>query len=328
MAHEPFEPSIAGSQGFPPYECSNVKIFAFSLPARVRPLQEVCDQFLNLAPEITGRFAPNPPDDDIRVALEVAVYESIEVPTPQWHTFGKIRQQELLFYVPVTRTKPNNTIEEGIFISHIFVDDQGSAFTGREVLGMPKMLADFHINPFFPDAGTTIEMRLKGRNAINEPVGFCPVVKIEPSSRRREPRSTDRPNRRFEGQIESFRNPDCSEKSAGTSRVIPGFSSRILSNPEERDKDSYQSIMRYEFHMGHSIFSSLPPAKITLRPLGLLDIARRLGIETNGKGEVESSVRVTTTDFDLLKITTLWQTCEPTPRRMRPPPLPPPIGAP
>jgi hypothetical protein len=54
MGHIPYEATIAGTQGPPPYECTGVKVFAFPLLANAAPLQNLCNQFLNIAPPAAG----------------------------------------------------------------------------------------------------------------------------------------------------------------------------------------------------------------------------------------------------------------------------------
>jgi hypothetical protein len=54
MAHIPYEATIAGTQGLPPYQCTGVKVFAFPLLADAAPLQTLCNQFLNIAPSAAG----------------------------------------------------------------------------------------------------------------------------------------------------------------------------------------------------------------------------------------------------------------------------------
>ncbi len=103
MAHVPFEPSIAGSQAPPPYDCTGVKAFGFPLLADAQPLQDLCDQFLGIAPLSAGisfepiLVAPN----TCAVVMQALDYESLKAMTPPWDDLGGAPQRELLFAVPV-----------------------------------------------------------------------------------------------------------------------------------------------------------------------------------------------------------------------------------
>jgi len=162
MAHIPFEPTIAGAQAPPPYECTGVKAFGFPLLADARPLRYLCNQFLSIDPPSAGiSFEPitlAPYTDTCSVTLEALDYQSLTATTPPWSDLGGASQHELLFAVPVVRKQNGDPIEVGIFIPYIFVDNPGSAFAGREVLGLPKLLANIILDRNFPVSGP-IELR-------------------------------------------------------------------------------------------------------------------------------------------------------------------------
>ena len=152
MAHIPYEATIAGTQALPPYQCTGVKVFVFPLLADTAPLQTLCDKFLNIAPSAAGiTFEPIPSaPNTCTLIIEAIDYTSLTAPTPPWNDFGETPQRELLFSFPVVRKQGNVPVETGIFVPYIFVDDPASAFTGREVTGLPKMLASFSLNRNFP----------------------------------------------------------------------------------------------------------------------------------------------------------------------------------
>src|SRR5881394_2628271 len=176
MAHTPFEPSIAGAQGPPPYDSPGVRVFGFPLLADAPPLYNLCNQLLNIAPTSTGiSFEPIlvSPNTCI-VTIEALDYPSLLPTASPWSDLGAIQQQELLFSVPVVRKQGGATVEAGIFIPYIFVSDQTSAIAGREVLGLPKLLASFDFDPNFPNSGPIV-VRFQGRRTIGGPIQRIPL---------------------------------------------------------------------------------------------------------------------------------------------------------
>jgi hypothetical protein len=286
MAHIPYEATIAGTQAPPAYKCTGVKVFAFPLLADLASLQTLCDRFLNIAPSAAGITFEAIPSalNSGTVMLEVIDYGSLKAPTPPWNGLGEAPQRELLFSVPVRRTQGGVWVEDGIFIPYIFVDDQASAFTGREVVGLPKVLADFSLDRNFP-ASMPIKLRFQERRA-GQPIRMTELVRIS--------------------SIGTVPPPGFPTVPSTTSMV--GFSTRILTNPESPATDSYRSIMRCTYASTPTATGPLPPAKVILTPIVGLDIQSTLGIRPDFFGNVISlSPYFMETDFFLEGVTTLWE---------------------
>jgi hypothetical protein len=216
--------------------------------------------------------------------IEALDYRSLKAPTPPWNDLGEVSQHELLFSVPVWRKHGGVLVESGIFVPYIFVDDQASAFTGREVVGLPKVLADFSLDRSFPASGP-ITLRFQERRS-NGPIRFVDLVKI----------ST------FNGVA-----PLGMPLSLNATSVF-GFSTRILINPQSPATDSYRSIMRCTYSSTPTATGALPPAKVALTPIVDLDIQSSLGIRQDVFGNVFSlSPYFVETDFSLEGVTTLWE---------------------
>ena len=286
MAHVPYEATIAGTQGPPPYECTGVKAFGFPLLADAAPLQTLCNQFLNIAPNAAGiTFEPilSAPNTST-VIIEAIDYASLRAPTPPWNGLGEAPQRELLFSFPVVRKQNNVAVETGIFIPFIFVDDPASAFTGREVVGLPKMLASFSLNRSFP-ASPPIKVRFQERRT-GAPIRIIDIVSISP--------------------IGTIPPPGVPTLPTPTSMV--GFSTRILINPQSPAADSYRSIMRCIYASTPTAAGALPLAKVVLTPIVGLDIQSTLGIRADAFGNVTSfSAYFVESDFFLENVTTLWE---------------------
>jgi hypothetical protein len=286
MAHIPYEATIAGTQGPPPYECTGVKVFTFPLLADVAPLQTLCNQFLNIAPSPAGiTFEPIPSaPNTCTVMIEALDYQSLKARTPPWNDLGEAPQHELLFSFPVVRKQGGRPVETGIFVPYIFVDDQASAFTGREVVGLPKVLADFSLDRNFP-ASTPIKIRFPERSTKG-PIQLVDLVTIS--------------------TITALA-PLGLPMTLNTTSVF-GFSTRILINPQSPATDSYRSIMRCTYASTPTATGPLPPAKVILTPIVGLDIQSTLGIRPDFFGNVISlSPYFMETDFFLEGVTTLWE---------------------
>ena len=285
MAHTPYEATIAGTQAPPPYQCTGVKVFAFPLLANAAPLQTLCNRLLNIAPSVAGiTFEPILSAlNTCTVMIEVLDYKSLKVSTPPWDNFGETPQRELLFSFPVVRKQGGVPVESGIFIPYIFVDDQASAFTGREVVGLPKMLAEFSFDRNFP-ASMPITMRFQERRT-NGPIRLVDLVKISTT------------NAVAPSSLPMLLN----------STSMFGFSTRILIDPESPATDSYRSIIRCLYASTPIATGALPPAKVTLTRIVGLDIQSTLGIRPDFFGNVVSlSPYFLEADFSLEGVTTLW----------------------
>jgi len=316
MAHNPFEPTIAGAQALPPYVCTGVRTFGFPLLADALPLQALCDQFLNIAPAGEGiSFEPIPADpilygpDACFVLLEALDYQSLKATTPPWDHLGEAPQQELLFAVPVLRYQDGFPIEAGIFIPYIFVENQGSALTGREVLGLPKLLANFTLKRDFPQSGS-ISMRLVGRTDMGGSIKSNQFVKISSPLNALVPPSFGVRFGRFFGPLDVLFAGTAAFAliaNAQTTGSTFGYSTRILIDPETPATDAYRSIMRCTYASTNNATGFLPPVSVTLAKLVDLDVQSSLGIRATAGGKaLPISPYFLDADFSLEGVTTLW----------------------
>ena len=313
MAHIPFEPTIAGAQAPPPYDCTGVKAFGFPLVADAAPLQALCDEFLSIAPPSAGisfepiQVAPN----TCWVTMEVLDYQFLTPTTPPWGDLGGTPQRELLFAVPVIRKQGGLPVDVGIFIPYIFVDNLGSALTGREVLGLPKVLATFSVDRNFP-ASDPIVMRFEGRKTASAPVKSNQLVKVvAPLSTAVLPTLATRIGMFF-GPLDLLFAGSAAFgliANAYTSGSTLGFSSRILIRPGSSTTDAFQSIMSAAYTATTvRAMGLLAPVSVTLSSLVALDIQSTLGIRPGPGGKVPSlNPFCMDFDFSLDGLTTLWE---------------------
>ena len=121
----------------PPFSFDGVTVRVFPLKANMHRLRRFCDAYLNLAPEV-ATFRPALP----YVYLMVLDYGKMAVDAAN---FGWIAQREITFTVPlewyVSEPDGPRFHDYASISPFIFVDDQTSLTTGREVYGWPKTFA-------------------------------------------------------------------------------------------------------------------------------------------------------------------------------------------
>jgi hypothetical protein len=132
----------------PPYNFPGITIMSFRLPAKLAKLQALCDQLLNIG-SIADRGFEYRAFLDF-VDMEIVTYPKMlfaEKPYSQW---GFASQQELYFRFFVWKffdfggvQFPANLFPE-LFFPYIFVDNSWSMISGRNVIGFPKVMAQFY----------------------------------------------------------------------------------------------------------------------------------------------------------------------------------------
>lgn len=283
MNHTPFEPTIAGTQFPPPYSFTGLKAFGFPLLADLAPLQDLCDRHLAIAPAGAGiSFEP------IAIALNTAVvvlqvldYPSLTATTPPWNDFGGAPQREAYFAVPVVRKQGGLPIDVGLFLPCIFVDNPISAFTGREVLGLPKLLAGFSAVRSFP--AQPIVVRFDGRKAKGQPIQLKQLLKVSKVPGTLAPPTFGARIGLFYGALDAVFNASAEFvqiDAAHVSGSFFGFSSRTLVGPSAAVADAYRSIMRCTYTTSNVASGFLPPTTVRLKKLFEFDIESMLGIRS------------------------------------------------
>lgn len=124
----------------PPFFFRDVTSRAFPIKANMARLTFFCDQYLNMdIPPHIAHFCPALP----YVYLMVLNYGSMSPTSVQAQNLGWVAQHEVLFMVPLEwwrEEKGRLVFKDWACVSpFIFVDDEVSLTTGREVYGWPKM---------------------------------------------------------------------------------------------------------------------------------------------------------------------------------------------
>lgn len=135
--------AAAAIQVKPPFAFSDVKMTIFPLQANLTRLTQFCDGYLNQAPKI-AQFKPFLPF----VYLILLDYGRMSAAAAQT---GWVSQREVAFGVPLRWMAPGKdglAFHDLAFTTpFIFVDNEVSLTTGREVYGWPKLLARLDPTP-------------------------------------------------------------------------------------------------------------------------------------------------------------------------------------
>ena len=135
--------AAAAIQVKPPFAFSDVKMTIFPLQANLTRLTQFCDGYLNQAKDIV-QFKPFLPF----VYLILLDYGRMSAAAAQT---GWVSQREVAFGVPLSWIKPGEAGPQfhdlAFTTPFIFVDNEVSLTTGREVYGWPKLLARLDPTP-------------------------------------------------------------------------------------------------------------------------------------------------------------------------------------
>ena len=147
-----FIPGYSDQQLPPPYKATDVSLWTFPLLAGYDKLQEVVDEYLNIAPPGSVDFVFRPLGALGRsiVYLTVLHYDRLISEVPPFNTQGFHTQNELYFAIPFVRWKGLVPVDIGLFTPYIFVDEPYSLISGNTVVGFPKLEAHFVQMPASP----------------------------------------------------------------------------------------------------------------------------------------------------------------------------------
>ena len=123
--------------GPPPYEFRNVTMRFFPLRADIGKLRHFCNQYLNLMPPEIAEFRPSMP----YVFLQLVNYGEMSA---EARSAGWVSQNEVLFSIFLDWYRKdesgNYQFQRSASVApFIFVDQEASQASGREVYGWPKM---------------------------------------------------------------------------------------------------------------------------------------------------------------------------------------------
>jgi Acetoacetate decarboxylase (ADC) len=138
-------PAETDPQQPPDFKFEQVYMRSFPLAAPFAAVQQICDDQINTIAAAYGVDLKISAvalllSSDALINVTVASYGRMS--SLQFPNNGYSKQNELLFEIPVVITRGGvDTI--GFFVPYVFVDNDWSLVTGREVMGYPKMLGNF-----------------------------------------------------------------------------------------------------------------------------------------------------------------------------------------
>lgn len=272
----------------PPYWFPDVSIRSFRLFADLGKLQALCDTLLNDVGTLAQRgfeYRPILPFVD----LEVLTYPRMESGVARYRQKGYTAQREMYFRLLVAKIKqvfgvPVPT-EIAVFIPYIFVDNNWSVITGREVVGYPKAHASFEMSSSKPYP-MTIRTDVFEKYDPNTKQTFRKLVEVNGTS----------PDPSVLGTYTAW--PwgvlDLADLDLQMLWVLqefmalnsfPAVQLKQIRDAETNDLACYQALVHAEFEVTNlSAPDPLPTAEITIHPYDSLPIADELGL---GSGALE-----------------------------------------
>jgi acetoacetate decarboxylase len=170
----------------PPYKFPGVTIMSFQLPAKLANLQKLCNRLLNIGSLADRGFEYRAFTDF--VDMEIVTYPKMmfdQLPYSQW---GYATQQELYFRFYVWRFNLfGGLLFPELFpqlcFPFIYVDNSWSMISGRNVIGYPKVMAQFNPTPMLgtnPLQITASALAME-THSPNTELKMHPIVEINPS---------------------------------------------------------------------------------------------------------------------------------------------------
>ncbi len=142
----PSFPYLPGSMDFPaPFLLQGARFFTFVHTADQKKLQKVCDQWFNQPSGGKVYCQPLLP----LVLVTFADYQKSGPDVKPFKDWGYVKYREVIFSIFTVRLKKEGEVwladHIGALVPYIFVDDPLVMAAGREVYGMPKMMAKIQV---------------------------------------------------------------------------------------------------------------------------------------------------------------------------------------
>jgi hypothetical protein len=171
----------------PPYKFPGITIMSFRLPAILSNLQVLCDELLNIGSLADRGFEYRAFTDF--VDMEIVTYPKMMFDEKPYSDWGYTSQQELYFRFYVWKFNvfggllfPEPLPE--LFFPFIYVDNSWSMISGRNVIGFPKVMAQFFPTPVLGANPFKIKVSALALEtyAPTTELNWHPIVEINPST--------------------------------------------------------------------------------------------------------------------------------------------------
>jgi Acetoacetate decarboxylase (ADC) len=272
----------------PPYKFPGVTIMSFQLPAKQAHLQKLCNQLLNIGSLADRGFEYRAFTDF--VDMEIVTYPKMmfdQLPYSQW---GYATQQELYFRFYVWRFNLfGGLLFPELFpqlcFPFIYVDNSWSMISGRNVIGYPKVIAQFDPTPMLganPLQITASALAMKTHSPTTE-LKMHPIVEINPSQAAPALPNGIWPWVGLAAQA-SILDSNLQQQFQNFLAADPGLCSTVQLK-QFRDLPTgacFQAVVETPFTPSNiGVPQPLPPVSVTVHPYASLNIPRSLGFPAN-----------------------------------------------
>jgi hypothetical protein len=274
---------IGDTQNPPPYTFPDVDINSFRLEVDLDVLTALCDELLNIGDADDRGF-------EYRPVFPFVDLEVLNYPKMEYGLFppsGFVSQHEcyVRFFV-MKYIGWNGWLwpdgEMAVFCPMLIVDNPWSAFAGRDVMGLPKLLGDFApfsaASPFTTIKTEVFRDLFVGQKSTVEPV--VTIAKAPTGAKAIKPRDA---GKWPWGDIEDDA-IGAAERVLGKSLVFAPTIFECVAMKQFRDAMNpfnacYQAILQsLTFVETVADLEELPPVRITLNDYASFDLAKRLGL--------------------------------------------------
>jgi hypothetical protein len=273
----------------PPYDFPGITIFSFRLPAKLTRLQSLCDKWLNIGTLAKRGF-------EYRaffnfVDMEIVTYPKMMFTQAPYSNWGYATQQELYFRFFVWRLDyvcgfllPAPLPE--LFFPFMFVDNSWSMISGRNVIGFPKVIAQFspasvsNANPF-PITASALVLE---KHTPTTQLDWSPIVIVKKGPANMSPQTNPGGKWPWIALGAPIADLALQQSFQGVLAQIPNIFSTVQLK-QFRDAASltdacYQAVVATPFTpSGIGAPSLLPPVTITVNKYASLDIPGAFGFQ-------------------------------------------------
>jgi hypothetical protein len=171
----------------PPYKFPGITIMSFRLQAKLGNLQDLCDELLNIGSLADRGFEYRAFTDF--VDMEIVTYPKMLFNQAPYSHRGYASQQELYFRFYVWKFNvfggllfPDPLPQ--LFFPFIYVDNSWSMISGRNVIGFPKVMAQFSPTPVLGANPFNIKVSALALDtyAPTTKLKWHPIVEINPKT--------------------------------------------------------------------------------------------------------------------------------------------------
>ena len=160
---------LTGARSSPPLIAEGVELCSFPVIASFAKMSGLCDRYLNDPAPAAPQWHP------VSNVLYIQLLKYDRLASEPYADFGFIRQNELIFQIPIVDTD-SAPWRFGVFFAWLAVDHPTSLVVGREVYGFPKNLGTFTRNAGTGAVGVTTW--LTPVKSAATPVGEHPLLSI------------------------------------------------------------------------------------------------------------------------------------------------------